>query len=97
MCDFNITFYYEGLIEIVIYLFLIGVQIGNKISDQTFHADHPFVFYIEDESTGTILYIGKMMNPLQQEGSTGNVKIDLTSNSGQGTRPSLPPTSGKGL
>ncbi|XP_047350131.1 uncharacterized protein LOC124949306 [Vespa velutina] len=70
-----------------------GVQIGNKISDQTFHADHPFVFYIEDESTGTILYIGKIMNPLQQEGSTGNVNVDLSSRSDQGTRPSLSSTS----
>ena len=40
------------------------VQLGNKIGDQAFHATHPFLFYIEDESTGTILYMGKMTNPL---------------------------------
>ncbi|KAL2735249.1 antithrombin-III-like isoform X2 [Vespula squamosa] len=70
-----------------------GIQIGNKITYQTFHANHPFVFYIEDESTGTILYIGKITNPLQQEGSTGNAKMDFTSHFGQETRPSLPVTS----
>ncbi|KAF3424849.1 hypothetical protein E2986_00965 [Frieseomelitta varia] len=40
------------------------IEIGNKNEEEVFHADHPFVFYIEDESTGTIIYIGKMMNPL---------------------------------
>ncbi|XP_076279491.1 uncharacterized protein LOC143208714 isoform X2 [Lasioglossum baleicum] len=40
------------------------VELGNKIKDETFHATHPFVFYIEDETTGTILYIGRVTNPL---------------------------------
>ncbi|KAK1136414.1 hypothetical protein K0M31_000972 [Melipona bicolor] len=40
------------------------IEIGNKNEEEVFHADHPFVFYIEDQSTGTIIYIGKMMNPL---------------------------------
>lgn len=44
------------------------VQIGNKIEDSVFHANHPFVFYIEDETTGTILYIGKVRNPLNTSG-----------------------------
>ncbi|XP_032678780.1 uncharacterized protein LOC116847660 [Odontomachus brunneus] len=44
------------------------VQLGNKIEEGTFHANHPFVFYIEDESTGTILYMGKVKNPLDASG-----------------------------
>lgn len=28
-----------------------------------FRADHPFVFLIQDDSTGNILFIGRMMNP----------------------------------
>ncbi|XP_076750870.1 uncharacterized protein LOC143423419 [Xylocopa sonorina] len=46
-----------------------AIEIGNKIEDETFHADHPFLFYVEDESTGTIIYIGKMMNPLDTTGT----------------------------
>lgn len=40
------------------------VELGNKIEDESFHAIHPFVFYIEDETTGTILFVGKVTNPL---------------------------------
>lgn len=40
------------------------VELGNKIEDESFHATHPFVFYIEDETTGTILFIGRVTNPL---------------------------------
>lgn len=31
----------------------------------TFRADHPFVFIIQDDSTGNILFIGRVVNPLQ--------------------------------
>lgn len=50
------------------------VQIGNKIEEGTFHANHPFVFYIEDETTGTIIYIGRVQNPLSISGTTGKVQ-----------------------
>ncbi|KYQ54644.1 Serpin B3, partial [Trachymyrmex zeteki] len=50
------------------------IQIGNKIEEGTFHANHPFVFYIEDETTGTILYVGKIQNPLNISGTTGKVQ-----------------------
>ncbi|KAK2576905.1 hypothetical protein KPH14_005528 [Odynerus spinipes] len=56
-----------------------GIQFGNKIAEQTFNANHPFVFYLEDESTGTILYVGKVSNPLQTEGSTGDEKVAVPS------------------
>jgi len=55
------------------------VQIGNKIEEGTFHANHPFVFYIEDETTGTILYIGKIQNPLNTSGTTGKVQQEFPS------------------
>ncbi|XP_031775315.1 serine protease inhibitor 27A isoform X2 [Apis florea] len=48
------------------------IEIGNKNQDETFHANHPFLFYIEDESSGTIIYIGKIMNPLD---TMDNIKI----------------------
>lgn len=46
------------------------IELGNKIGEESFHADHPFLFYIEDESTGTIVYMGKLINPLDTSGST---------------------------
>lgn len=62
------------------------IEIGNKIGDETFHANRPFLFYIEDESTGTIIYIGKMMNPLDTTDSNVNVNSSqhLPSNVDQG-------------
>ncbi|XP_074098921.1 uncharacterized protein LOC141527388 isoform X2 [Cotesia typhae] len=45
------------------------VNIGNKVADQTFYADHPFIFYIEDETMGTILYMGRVINPLEGSGN----------------------------
>lgn len=39
------------------------VELGNKIEDESFHATHPFIFYIEDGTTGTILYVGKVTDP----------------------------------
>ncbi|XP_078048836.1 uncharacterized protein LOC144476110 isoform X2 [Augochlora pura] len=47
------------------------VELGNKIEDESFHATHPFLFYIEDESTGTILYIGKVVDPLNTSAKQG--------------------------
>ncbi|XP_012528497.1 uncharacterized protein LOC105832254 [Monomorium pharaonis] len=55
------------------------IQIGNKIEESTFHANHPFVFYIEDETTGTILYIGKVQNPTSASGTTGKVQQEFPS------------------
>ncbi|KAL0100192.1 hypothetical protein PUN28_019549 [Cardiocondyla obscurior] len=55
------------------------IQIGNKIEEGTFHANHPFVFYIEDETTGTILYVGRVLDPLNTSGTTGKVFVDFPS------------------
>ncbi|XP_034946955.1 uncharacterized protein [Chelonus insularis] len=55
-----------------------GIEVDEKgtsayaatVTDQQFYADHPFAFYIEDEITGTILYMGRVTNPLESSGST---------------------------
>jgi serpin B len=41
----------------------IGVTSVDPNPPPTFVADHPFVFVIQDDSTGNILFIGKMSNP----------------------------------
>ncbi|KAL3289709.1 hypothetical protein HHI36_023109 [Cryptolaemus montrouzieri] len=42
------------------------VQLTNKFGevDNFFNATHPFMFFIEEPTTGTILFIGKVENPL---------------------------------
>jgi len=41
------------------------VSLTNKFGgDYEFRADHPFMFIIEDESTKTLLFAGKVTNPL---------------------------------
>ncbi|XP_066255050.1 serine protease inhibitor 27A [Euwallacea similis] len=46
-----------------------AVVIGNKIGtpDATFNATHPFLFFIQDDNSGTILFIGTVQNPLNRE------------------------------
>jgi serpin B len=29
-----------------------------------FRADHPFIFFIQDDETGTILFMGRVVNPI---------------------------------
>ena len=49
-----------------IYVFLVEVQVGNKFGevDYVFNATHPFMFFLEEQTTGTILFVGKVENPL---------------------------------
>jgi len=39
---------------------------SEKPPTPIFRADHPFVFLIQDDSTGNILFIGRMMEPPQE-------------------------------
>ena len=41
-----------------------AVIITTGMTTTTFNADHPFVFLIQHESTGAILFMGKIMNPV---------------------------------
>lgn len=41
------------------------VELVNKFGDNIveFKADHPFIFLIEEEVTGTLLFAGKVVDP----------------------------------
>ena len=41
-----------------------AVIITTGMTTTTFNADHPFVFLIQHEGTGAILFMGKIMNPV---------------------------------
>lgn len=44
------------------------VTVINKFGDveNTFNASHPFMFFLEEQTTGTILFTGKVENPLEE-------------------------------
>jgi serpin B len=40
------------------------MQLSDKFGgDVSFHATHPFMFFIQDETTGTVIFVGKLVNP----------------------------------
>jgi serpin B len=36
---------------------------SHEIPVPVFHADHPFIFIIQDNETGNILFMGRVNNP----------------------------------
>ncbi|MDH7516732.1 MAG: serpin family protein, partial [Candidatus Thermoplasmatota archaeon] len=44
-----------------------GVIVVTKAIDKTFNADHPFIFLIQHEETGAIIFMGKIMKPTTAE------------------------------
>ena len=41
----------------------VGVTLMSAPSYPRFNADHPFLFLIRDNATGSILFMGRMVNP----------------------------------
>ena len=42
-----------------------AIPIGINCSPQKFRASHPFMFFIKDDATGAIVFMGRLMNPKQ--------------------------------
>ena len=43
----------------------IMIELGIALDPNEFRADHPFIFLIQHEETGAILFMGKVMNPAE--------------------------------
>ncbi len=46
----------------------VGISLGSAPMSRQFHVDRPFFFIIRDDRTGTILFMGRIMNPLGETG-----------------------------
>ncbi|KAL1492979.1 hypothetical protein ABEB36_011131 [Hypothenemus hampei] len=55
----------EGSVAVAVTDVIIGNKIG--VPEDVFNATHPFLFFIQDDNTGTVLFLGKVENPLYQE------------------------------
>lgn len=39
------------------------ISVANPLEPAVFHANRPYVFVLEEESTGTVLFVGKVQKP----------------------------------
>jgi serine protease inhibitor len=45
-----------------------ATPMGSALSPPpSFRADHPFIFFIQDAESGTILFMGRVLSPSQEE------------------------------
>jgi serpin B len=51
------------------------VGIGNP----KFRADHPFIFFIRDTQSGSVLFMGRLVNPGQSTGAAPQLQVGLDS------------------
>lgn len=57
------------MVEFKFVSIFLAVQLVNKFgeAESTFNATYPFVFFIQENTVGSVLFVGKVENPLQSE------------------------------
>jgi serpin B len=46
---------------------LFSISVGISRPPPIFRADHPFIYMIRENKTGSILFLGRMENPVERE------------------------------
>ena len=46
---------------------IVGVMVTDSVGPLTFRADRPFLYVIKENSTGAILFMGKVGKPVYEE------------------------------
>lgn len=50
-------------------ILILDIELGNKFGEVEygFNVTHPFLFFVDHQSTGEVLFVGKVVNPLESE------------------------------
>lgn len=77
----------------------LDIELGSKFGDADiiFNATHPFLIFVEESKTGSIVFAGKVQNPLQTESLSFPPLPSRFGESGNGSPQPATPAPGRQL